>query len=385
MNKYTITSILFIGITFILFAGTIIKNADYIKEQSRNGIEHQQDISYVFTNHLLFSDQFIDIWSTINSVNQNEFTLIEDAEYGNLIKDEKGNLYFPASKVDVEPYVANTYSFSQKAKNFIYFQAPNKILAGYTNPLVSQYNFANENANEFLAGLEKNEVNNYDLRKDILIQNMDYDNLFYRTDHHWQTKTAFWAFQKIVEVLNTKFDCNLDPHYFYRNLQNYQMKEYENCFLGALGRRTGEAIAGLDNYTFIEPKFDTHYTIYNMLSTTPQKALKKGSFRSAITIPEILNSKTVTANKHASYFEWDYGHLKIINENAPSPIKILMIKDSFALPVAAFLSTCVTEIDMVDLRDIPKANLNMIIENNNFDIIMVLYNAEVFNDTMFSF
>ena len=65
--------------------------------------------------------------------------------------------------------------------------------------------------------------------------------------------------------------------------------------------------------------------------------------------------------------------------------KMLMIKDSYALPVAAFLSTCVSEIHMVDLRDTPTVNLEKYIENNKFDAVVVLYNTEVFNDTMFNF
>lgn len=62
-----------------------------------------------------------------------------------------------------------------------------------------------------------------------------------------------------------------------------------------------------------------------------------------------------------------------------------MIKDSYALPVAAFLSTCVSELHMVDLRDTPKVKLNEYINEHDFDAVFVMYNTEVFNDVMFGF
>ena len=79
------------------------------------------------------------------------------------------------------------------------------------------------------------------------------------------------------------------------------------------------------------------------------------------------------------------GFLRIKNRLIDNDYKILIIKDSFALPVVAFLSTCINQIDLIDLRDKPKADLESIINNNNYDLIIQMYNTEAFDDVMFSF
>lgn len=79
------------------------------------------------------------------------------------------------------------------------------------------------------------------------------------------------------------------------------------------------------------------------------------------------------------------GNLIIKNKKIDNDIKILMVKDSYALPVAAFLSTCVSELHMVDLRDTPTVKLNDYINEHDFDAVVVMYNTEVFNDIMFEF
>ena len=98
-----------------------------------------------------------------------------------------------------------------------------------------------------------------------------------------------------------------------------------------------------------------------------------------------MNDKDVETNKYATYFEWDYGYLRVINNMLDDGKNVLLIKDSYALPFAAFLSTAVQEVDMIDLRDDPKVDLDKVIKNNHYDVVIMLYNTESFTDKMFSF
>ena len=395
MDKYKIFAIIFILITYFISIGSVISNATYFSDPSKvyndakikdisKLVTLKEKLSFVFGENNLFSKQLIEIWSLLNSSPTTaDISLIEDSQYGNLIKDEKDNLYFPESKKDITTYANKTINLANNIKNFIYIQAPNKVIPGYTNSLVLNYNHANENADEFINLLNKNNIKTYDLRKKL--KELDNkDSLFYKTDHHWTTKTSFWAFDEIVNELNSTFNLSIDLEHYYRDLNNYNIKEYENCYLGSLGRRTGKSVAGLDDYTFISPKFPTKYELYNMLQSK-NTAIAKGNFDNAIVAKGILESADVESNKHATYFKWDYGYLKIINELAPNDIKILLIKDSYSLPFAAFLSTTVKELEMIDLRDTPKANLQEIIKANDYDVVVMMYNTEGFTDTLISF
>lgn len=351
--------------------------------KSGNVIENTNQI---YADNVAFSNEFINMWSQTQSLS--EAQLLDDAEYGVIIKDKNGSLYFPASDVNVTPYAENTIKFAKTLENkkvpFIYIQAPNKYIEGYTDEIVSEYNFSNKNATEFLNILKNNKIDTLDLRELIIKENLDKESLFYKTDHHWTTSTAFWAYTKIVKCLNDKYDFDIDKNNFYTDIKNYKQKVIENCYLGSLGRRVGRAVSGLDNYTFIEPSFETDYKIFNGL-TSKTEPIFSGNFNKAIVKENILNGSDVTLNKHASYFEWDYGDLIIKNTLIDNDIKILLIKDSYSLPVMAFLSTCVSEIHSADLRDIPCINLSEYINEYDFDAVIMMYNTEVFNDTMFNF
>lgn len=385
IDKYKITACFFLIIIFGIGIVTLWDNRTEFKSML-----HSEDVinetNKIYSENVAYSDFFIDMWSKTQSVTDAQ--LLDDAEYGNIIKDQKGNLYFPANDVDVTLFAQNTIDFakglSKKDIKFAYVQAPNKNLKGYTDKIVSDYNFSNKNADEFLNILNENGINTLDLRELVIKENLDREKLFYKTDHHWTTTTAFWAYDKLVEYLNCKYDLKIDLNMYYRNINNYTLTEIKNCYLGSLGRRVGKSVSGLDDYTFIEPDFKTDYKIYNGITskTTP---IFKGNFHQAIVKDNILTSKDVTSNKHATYFEWDYGDLIIKNTLIDSDVKILLIKDSYSLPLAAFLSTCVSEVDMVDLRDSPKVDLQKKINEGDFDVVLVLYNTEVFNETMFGF
>ena len=56
------------------------------------------------------------------------------------------------------------------------------------------------------------------------------------------------------------------------------------------------------------------------------------------------------------------GDLNIIDNDK----KILLVKDSYSLPVAAFLSTCVNEVHMVDLRDAEAVNLEKYVDEYDY-------------------
>lgn len=385
INKYIITTFIFLLIIFGIGLVNVWKNRNELMD-ALQGDNLINDVNQIYAENMAFSDEFIDMWSQTQTLTNTQ--LLDDAEYGVIIKDSNGNLHFPADDVDISNFAQNTVKFANILKNrntpFVYIQAPNKDLKGYTDKIVSEYNFSNKNADEFLNVLKENNVDTLDLREMVIKENLDRSSLFYKTDHHWTTPTAFWAYTKIVSYLNSEYNLNIDKNNFYTNLNNYKTQTITECYLGSLGRRVGEAVSGLDDYTFIEPNFETNYNIYNGLIST-EDTIFSGDFRTSIVKENILTNEDVTSNKHATYFEWDYGNLIIKNTLIDNDLKVLMVKDSYAIPVAAFLSTCISELHMVDLREVPPVNLTQYIDKYNFDAVLIMYNTEVFNNTMFTF
>ena len=381
MNKYIIITTFFLSVIGLISTKTIINNKSLFID-AINSKEKIVEINSIYNDNIAYKDDFLSIWSETQKEIGAE--LLDDVEYGFIIKDDTGNLYFPSNDVNVEKYAENLISLSRKIREkgtpFFYIQAPNKIIKGYSSDKVYNYNFSNKNADEFLKIIEENDVKTLDLRKLMNTSGIPQDKMFYRTDHHWTTITAFWAYKNIVHFLNQNTNLNISEDYLEK--ERYNIIEKKECFLGSLGRRVGASVSGYDDYTFIEPNFYTDYEIMNGITGTK---ISSGSFHDAIVKDHILNSDDLKTNKHATYFEWDYGDLIIKNKTIDSGVRVLLIKDSFALPVGAFLSTCVSELEMVDLRDTPKANLKKIIDEKRFDVVLLMYNTEVFNESMFSF
>jgi hypothetical protein len=84
----------------------------------------------------------------------------------------------------------------------------------------------------------------------------DYENDFFKTDHHWNLEGAFRAFCKLTAVL-PDYGFSVDPAW--TDWDSYEKTVYEDSFLGSQGKRVGTLFAGLDDLTAIDPEFDTDF------------------------------------------------------------------------------------------------------------------------------
>ena len=91
INKYKITTVLFLVIIFWIGTVTLWNNRTEFKNMIHSG-DVINETNKIYSENVAYSDTFIDMWSKTQSVT--DVQLLDDAEYGNIIKDEKGNLYF---------------------------------------------------------------------------------------------------------------------------------------------------------------------------------------------------------------------------------------------------------------------------------------------------
>ena len=406
-NKYFIPSVLFI--ICIFFFGIMTLKSEYKKiadsfivsknteavSEGANITQQVLDIhsrfkdvvNLAYTDNLYKSNIFIDVYST--SQRLLGVKVLDDAGLGAIVVDNHDMLHFIEKRYDVTFCAQHLINLSNELnKNeipLIYIQTPNKKLKNYTVFPLGFDNYANDNADDFLKILTRYNIDYIDLREKLVEDNLDLSTLFYKTDHHWTTPTAFWAFCKTVETLNFRYDMQIDPDVYYRNINNYTTTIYKNCFLGSQGRRVGSAIVGVDDYTLISPKFETDYTIYDA-NDSVVKPLASGKFEESIINQDKITPTDIATDRHAAYFGADFGHLSVINNNLNKGKRIVVVKDSFALPYCAFLSTCVSEVQMIDMRDFSKIALAQYIKDYKPDIVIFLYNPEVYSDkVMFNF
>ncbi len=196
----------------------------------------------------------------------------------------------------------------------------------------------------------------------------DIEENFYRTDHHWKPVAAFKAYQLIMDRLkeiypDEPYDENL------MKIENWTVHELPDQFLGSHGKRVGIYFAGLDPLQWITPNFDTALSFYN----SKTNAFLAGSYENVFIREKYLepNSDYLHTNNYCVYVGGDYPLTQSKNIKAPSSQRLLIIKDSFVLPLQTFLSTQFRQTDVIDPRHYNATSIMEYINQTKPDIVLI--------------
>lgn len=339
----------------------------------KNGIEQS------VTENIFAKEKYIDWYGLMEKISGRRYIRDTNTSY-TIVKDNHDLLQFITFKADstkkVEAIKEIKDQLLRTGTPLIFVQTPLKVIEGFTQLPTSVIDYSNSNTDAFLQALDESGIDYIDLRKAAAEDALDKETLFYKTDHHWSTHTAFWAVGKVVEKLQQEYAINLDKQGFYTNIENYEVVTLEKSFLGSQGRRVGRYYAGLDDYTLITPKFHTSYHV--TINKSDSSTVYQGDFEEVIVHKSLLDADaSVYTNRYAAYFGADYPEVIINNKTAQNDKKILIIKDSFALPFTAFLSTMTAQTRMLDLRYYDEAKLEAYIEEFNPDLVLYVYKSVV--------
>lgn len=174
------------------------------------------------------------------------------------------------------------------------------------------------------------------------------DEDFYKTDHHWTTEACFDVAAGICGYLKDNYGIEIPEAALDRS--SYDFTTHEKAFLGAEGRRTGIWYAGLDDFTEIKPVFDTDFDI-TISDKDGVRSERHGSFTEAV----MDTSKDVSrySFEDSAYYEYwsgDYGRIHVVNKKNPDAPRVLVFKDSYGVPVTAFLTCAFGSMDIIDIR-----------------------------------
>ncbi|MCI8631012.1 MAG: hypothetical protein HFG67_01905 [Firmicutes bacterium] len=313
--------------------------------------------------------------------------VITDYNYGSLYKTTYGQITFAGVERYVDDSCGAVYdlvnNLISKDIDFLYIQLPFKVPpARYNGDKQLPANVkdhANDNADKFVAALNAASVKTYDLRDDFWQSDMTQNELFFDTDHHWSIQGAFYATGLIADYLNENYDMQI-PESLYTK-ENFSFKTYENSYIGSMGRRVGRIYGGIDDFTLITPNFATDYTVRHIEGEEPKEF--SGTFAEAVLENEYITDPDPTTNRYAVY-HGDYRELHFINHLAQGDKKILIIKDSFSLPVYSFLSLGIKEVRAIDMRLFDR-NVAEYAAEYDPDLVILMYNADSFAYPMFDF
>lgn len=179
-----------------------------------------------------------------------------------------------------------------------------------------------------------------------LIKEKDNYQLFYKTDHHWTSFGAYFAYQEFAKINNIK----------YYNLNELEIEMVNDKFLGTLYSKV---------FTTNQEK-DKIYKI-NTNNSFTVKYLDK-------TTNTLYEDKYLKEKDKYSYFlNNNQPIIEITNNNIESNEEILIIKDSFANSFIPLLANHYKKIHVIDPRYYNLA-ISDYIKEKNIKNVLLLYN-----------
>ena len=177
--------------------------------------------------------------------------------------------------------------------------------------------------------------------------------LYYRTDHHWTTLGAYYAYEQFCEAQGlTPFDRSAHP---VETAENFYGTHYSKA-------RTWNA----------EPDTITWYDLQNQLTIwnvtapgQPTEGTQTGLYDTG---------KLDVYDKYAMFLHGNNGLSRVEGDGTG---KILVIKDSYANSFVPYLTANYAAIDVVDFRNY-NYGLDQLIADNDYDAILVLYSYSSF-------
>lgn len=261
---------------------------------------------------------------------------------------------------------------------FLYVQLPRKLDAENRMIPPGVAERSNANARKMIRFLKRSGVPHLDLRADFAATPDDVKRNFYMTDHHWRNDAAFAAAGRLVPEIVSR--CKVPEEEARKASESlspgsWTREVYPSCFLGSLGRRTGSLFSGLDDLTVYRPRFGTSMSI----GIPSKRIFVKGTFEETNMhrADEALSgAESFTTDAYSALYVGGI-YPQTIHENPQAPIRkrVLLIGDSFARPVEAFLSVAVAYLEAVDLRRTGRAfNLADHVRRTKPDIVIQMLN-----------
>lgn len=184
----------------------------------------------------------------------------------------------------------------------------------------------------------------FDLSQMLLEHRDEY--IYYRTDHHWTSLGAYYAYCAIAAQLG------------YTPIELPQNGVSVPDFYGTLHSRGG--VRGIAPDEIVYYPFD-NLTLYAEDAEHPLYDLKQAEAK----------------DKYSLFLGGNWGTAVIRNENIKTGEKLVLVRDSFSNALAPLLAQNVSELHLVDPRYY-KLPLSQYVKDNGIDRVLVLYQTANF-------
>ncbi len=319
--------------------------------------EFEKDYETYLTDQFVLRDEWIGLKTTVERLMQRQESKdIYFAKDDYLIEKHTGTFTSAQAEMNIKQLASFLERYQGYFENGISVMiVPNavSILEDKLPPLASPYD-----ERRYLAKIEEAVPEGTWFDADEVLRPHREEEIYYRTDHHWTTLAAFYAYQAWAAEKGLHIPSESE----------YEIKTVTEEFQGTIQSKLGIDTV-MDSIRLYLSREDLFYTVE---TDGREKEYSIYDY-----------SKLNTKDKYGIFFGGNYALTRIVTR-ADNGRRILLIKDSYANCFAPFLPGQFEEVDLLDIRYYNQ-KISELIEEGGYTDLLVLYNAAGFaEDTSLS-
>lgn len=305
-----------------------------------------------FSDHFFSRDKVVNLFTYIQSSLDKKYingAFLGESDYIFSLKNEEIN-------IDESQLIKNVNYFEEFAKRFnnsktYLVNLPRKEMVyankfpirNYKSPISSSIDtIINNINNEIISVLDFGSIIN------------DEEDLFYKTDHHWNMNGTHKAYNYIINNIKADFKEVLKA----KSKDEFDIKTYKNYFIGTHGRKVGQLVNSAEDIDIYYSDDFKNYKVYNQ------------DGESKLIYEEFLDKEKFN-NDYGVYLGGDNAEVKIENTKSNNNLKVVMIGDSMDNPLVPLMANHFKELYSYDLRHYQN-NIIKTIDEINPDIILLI-------------
>lgn len=339
-----------------------------------------------------FSDQFVARDSWLEGYTRIQLGLGKTFIEGYHVTADKWIINEPVGVASQEPIdeAANALNhFGEKLKEkgipLYYFPLPSKATV-ITDLLPSYFpeDKGEWNKEYLLSQLDKSKVTAVDVRDKFeeSLSEEEIFKLYFKTDHHWNIFGAFRGYQIVINTLASQYPGEVEMAFTLDEMDQSCVNDRE--FAGSWNKQLYLLVEGHgDKICYLLPKRNSiaeELDIYNGPINEENHVELHEVYATALNEEDQLSPVS-----YARSYTFDYPEINVINGQAPNDLSVLILKDSYTNPITYHLAHQFKHTTIYDIRHNEDISVFDFVTQNDFDIVVVMYNDRNLSGDMFGF
>lgn len=259
---------------------------------------------------------------------------------------------------------------SKEGRDIYYVSTPCKSQAlDHIYPKYAEEGFVLENVSKFGYRLDKRYINfiNIDKYFNENFSEKEKENMYFKTDHHWNGIGGFEGFKYVINNMNV---LNKDNKKLLEDDNFIRINKTDKNFIGSYNRNLFYIFSKKENIPYIYSKNSKKYKYFN----------DDGNGYQPIDGDLLISTeKDFSDTTYGGSYTNDIPLYKVINEDAPIDKKIMIIRDSYQAPTTLLFADLFKSVEILDPRNTVDITPSKAIEKYNPDIVMFMFNSETYN------